>query len=95
MPNDFTSPEKSNMKANLTSKKQWPTSNFYENVPKNVIADLYRIYFHDFVMFGFSPRSVQDIYDAGSPEEEISENDKRRARQGTLKIRSLLVLKFY
>ena len=49
-----------------TSKKT--LEDYYENIPKELIKKLYAKYFLDFVLFGFSPDSVQSIVDAGIEE---------------------------
>ena len=48
------------------SKK--PLEDYYKNIPKVLIKKLYAKYFLDFVLFGFSPDSVQSIVNAGTDE---------------------------
>ena len=45
-----------------------PLGDYYKNIPKELIKKLYAKYFLDFVLFGFSPDSVQSIVDAGIEE---------------------------
>ena len=49
-----------------TSKK--PLEDYYKNIPKELIKKIYAKYFLDFVLFGFSPDSVQSIVNAGTDE---------------------------
>ena len=48
------------------SKK--PLEDYYKNIPKVLIKKLYAKYFLDFILFGFSPDSVQSILNAGTDE---------------------------
>ena len=45
-----------------------PLEDYYKNIPKELIKKLYAKYFLDFVLFGFSPDSVQSIVNAGIEE---------------------------
>ena len=73
LPVDYTSPE-------ATLERKPPRTKYYQTVPKETVIDLYRIYYHDLVMFGFSPESVLEFYNAAMDETNVTNNKKSRAR---------------
>ena len=73
LPTDFTSPD--------TDGQKIPRSKYFASVSKSVVADLYRIYFHDLIMFGFSPESVLEYYNAAAGNDAVIDNQRQQGRE--------------
>ena len=71
LPKDYTSP------ANI---KESNREIFYENVPKSVVENLYRVYYEDFLIFGYTAESVQRFHDAAKSTETISQEKIEKAK---------------
>ena len=64
-----------------------PDEDYFKDTPKDLIKQIYRHFFADFVVFGFSPESVKKFVRAGTDKKfELDKESVEESRKNAKKI---------